>query len=316
MLVPFFFAYGLIQIKLDTHNCRDHRASTTTSTRVMTDSEDNSRVQEPLDAVPRPELPFAAPCRDLSLSAPWRWLMLGFKDTRRAPLMSLGFGTLMSGLVAMLIYAAWTIGSAWIVFCALLGSVFLLPLICIGTYAISAQLERGLTVSLRRTLRAAFKQYIGTELVFALVLLVVFLVWARASSMISIFLPSSDTYSAENMVVYLSAFTLVGSVFLAIIFAASVFALPMIMHRDVDAITAIVSSINAVLRNKLVMLYWAGLILLGMCLSLLTGGVLLVLFLPAVGHAVWHGYRETIDASQFPRHKMGITASSGTVELQ
>ena len=28
----------------------------------------------------------------------------------------------------------------------------------------------------------------------------------------------------------------------------------------------------------------------------------------AVGHAVWHGYLDTIDVSEFPRHEVGITA--------
>jgi uncharacterized membrane protein len=254
-------------------------------------------------------MPFVAPCAVLSLGAPWRWLKLGFKDTRRAPLLSLGLGVLMASLVAVLVLSAWQVGSAWAVFGALLSSVFVLPLICIGTYAISAQLERGLEVSLLRTVRASVKRYIGTELVFALVLLVVFLVWARASSMLSIFLPSTSEYSVADMVTYLSAFSSVGLFFLSIIFAASVFALPMIMHRDVDAITAIVTSINAVLRNKAVMLVWGVLILLGISVCLLSGGLLLVVFLPTVGHAVWHGYMETIDASQFPRHEMGITAT-------
>ena len=36
----------------------------------------------------------------------------------------------------------------------------------------------------------------------------------------------------------------------AITFAASAFSLPMIMHRDVDTVTAIVTSINAVLRSS------------------------------------------------------------------
>lgn len=253
-------------------------------------------------------LPFVAPCINLSLGAPWRWLKRGFRDTQRAPLMSLGFGTVMAAILGVLVLAAWQVGSAWAVFSALLGTVFVLPLICIGTYAISAQLERDLPVSFRRTLRASFKRYIGTGLVFALVLLIVFLVWARASSMISIFLPSSSDYSSADMAVYLGTFLTVGMFFLSIIFAASVFSLPMIMHRDVDAITAIVTSINAVMRNKGVMLVWGVLILFGISLCLVTGGVLLVIFLPAVGHAVWHGYMETIDASAFPRHKMGITS--------
>ena len=98
--------------------------------------------------------------------------------------------TIMLGVV---VWLAWQYGDAWILFSALLAAIFIAPLACIGTYAISAQLERGQQVSLRRTLRASSRRYLGNELVFALVLMVIFLVWARASSVISIFLPASES---------------------------------------------------------------------------------------------------------------------------
>ena len=44
----------------------------------------------------------------------------------------------------------------------------------------------------------------------------------------------------------------------------------MIMDRKTDLITAIVTSINAVLRNRKVMLVWAAFILAGILLSVVT----------------------------------------------
>lgn len=255
------------------------------------------------------DLPFVAPCRKLEISAPWHWLKKGLSDTHRAPLASLAYGAVMAALIMFVTIMAWNFGSAWIMFSLLCGFVFVAPLACIGTYAISAQLERGLPVSFRRTLRACFKRYIGTELVFTLVLMVVFLVWARASSMVSIFLPSSGDYALAEMAPYFSVLAGVSVIFLSITFAASVFSLPMIMHRDVDAITAVITSVNAVLRNKVAMLVWGVLIAATVLLGILTAGVGLIFFLPAIGHAVWHGYLDTIDASAFPRHAVGITAT-------
>lgn len=253
-------------------------------------------------------LPFLAPCRSVSATAPLRWLHKGVTDTRRAPLASLIYGALMASLLMFTTLAAWQLGSAWIMLMLLCSLVFAVPLACIGTYAISAQLERGLTVSLRETLKASVKSYIGTELVYALVMLVVFLVWARASSMASIFLPHTGSYEFAEMAGYLSILALVSLIFLSIIFAASVFSLPMIMHRDVDAITAIVTSINAVMRNKVTMLVWGILIALALIAGILTGGLALIFLLPSIGHASWHGYLETIDAEQFPRHSIGVTS--------
>jgi len=42
---------------------------------------------------------------------------------------------------------------------------------------------------------------------------------------------------------------------------------------------------------------------------MLTAFVGLVVILPIIGYGAWHGYLETIDASDFPRHNVGITAT-------
>ncbi len=254
------------------------------------------------------QYPFVAPCRGLELFASWQWLLLGLNDVKRAPLASLSYGVLMTAMLMFMAVLAWNFGSAWIMLSMLCGFVFAAPLACIGTYAISAQLERGQKVSIKRTLRACLQRYIGNELVFTLVLLVVFLVWARASSMVSIFLPVNPETELGDMAGYIFGLSLVSLLFLSITFAASVFALPMIMHRDVDAVTAVVTSINAVLRNKIAMVVWGCLIGVILIVGFLSAGIFLVLLLPAMGHAVWHGYLDTIDASEFPRHKVGITS--------
>jgi len=80
------------------------------------------------------------------------------------------------------------------------------------------------------------------------------------------------------------------------------------MHRDVDSITAIVTSINAVLRNKLAMFIWLTMIVASLLLGLVTAFVGLIVIVPVIGYAAWHGYLETIDAEQFPRHEVGITS--------
>ncbi|TFG87196.1 MAG: DUF2189 domain-containing protein, partial [Chromatiales bacterium] len=148
-----------------------------------------------------------------------------------------------------------------------------------------------------------------TEMVFALMLLVVFMVWARAGSMVHVFFPAEANPNLGDMLAYFGVGTAVGAVFAAFTFAASAFSLPMIMHRDVDVVTAVVTSINAVLRNRMAMLVWAGIILLGISLGIVTGFLGLIVTIPVLGHATWHGYLATIDASGFPRHIKGVAAS-------
>jgi len=254
-------------------------------------------------------LPFVAPCRQLAPLAPLRWLVLGFRDFRRAWPQSLSYGLFMASTMAFVCWLAWSYGSYWFMLAMLGGFVFLAPLACIGLYAISAQLERRQRVSMRSAFAASFKHYLGNEMVFALVLLVIFLVWARAGAMVSVFLPIRAHPALHDLVSYLAIGTAVGALFAGVTFAVSAFSLPMIAHRRVDAVTAVVTSVNAVLRNKLPLAIWLALIMLGLLLGVATAFVGLAVILPVIGHAAWHGYLETIDASGFPRHEVGVTAT-------
>lgn len=247
------------------------------------------------------ELPFIAPCRTLAPGAPLRWLRGGFDDLRRAPRQSLSYGLAMFAISAAVSALAWGFGSYWILLAMLSGFVFVAPLLAIGLYAISAQLEAGEVPSLGRCL-AEQARHRGTLMVFALVLLVIFLVWARAASMVSVFFPVESSPSWGEVAAYLGIGSAVGSIFALLAFAVSAFSLPMIMDRRVDAVTAVVTSFNATLRNKGVMLLWGLLISLGVAIGFATLLLGLAITLPVVGHATWHAYRDTIDASAWPRH--------------
>ena len=258
----------------------------------------------------RDTLPFIAPCRKLSLFAPFRWIRLGVADLLEAPQQSMVYGLAVAVLIGAVSLVAWFRGSQWIMFGMLGGFVFLAPLVCVGLYAISAQIERGQEPVLARSLRAAFRRHIGNEAVFALALLVIFLVWSRAAVIVTaVMYPTNGNPTTLELVSFLAFGSGVGAIFAAVTFSASAFSLPMIMHRDVDSVTAIVTSVNAVLRNKGAMIVWLALIILGLVLGVVTAFVGLIVIIPVIGYATWHGYEETIDASAFPRHHEGVTAT-------
>jgi len=268
--------------------------------RVMTDTDQQETNND--------EMPFVAPCRELSPWAPFRWIKLGVKDLLQAPQQSLIYGLAVALMIAIVSLLAWMKGSQWIMFAMLGGFVFLAPLTCIGLYAISAQLERGQPPLMARSLRAAFRRHLGNEMIFAIILLIIFLVWARAAVIITVFFPTDGEQTWRDLLPYLAFGSMIGSVFAAVTFCASAFSLPMIMHRNVDSITAIVTSVNAVLRNKRAMFIWLTIIVASLLLGLVTAFVGLIVIIPVIGYAAWHGYLETIDAEEFPRHDVGITS--------
>jgi uncharacterized membrane protein len=181
------------------------------------------------------------------------------------------------------------------------GFILIGPVIAIGLYSISCQLQEGKTPILGHCLREG-RRHFGNVIVFGFMLLVVFMIWARSASMLHVFYPVELGASFDSYLVFLGIGSCVGAVFAAIIFTASAFSLPMIMDRKVDMVTAVITSTNAVLSNKKAMVLWAGLIVLSVMFSFATAYIGFLVLLPLIGHATWHAYQETIDASQWPRH--------------
>ena len=92
-----------------------------------------------------------------------------------------------------------------------------------------------------------------------------------------------------------------GGIGAGLVFAATVVSAPLLLDRDVDMVTALVTSIRAVGENPVAMVLWAVIIMLATGLSLLTLMLGFVVAVPVIGHATWHAYREVVDASGLPR---------------
>jgi len=266
-------------------------------------------------AEPSEGMPFVAPCRSLAPAAPLGWLLAGWRDLRAAPRQSLTYGAVVVLLSLLVAAIAVRFGGYWELLSLVSGFILIAPVVAVGTYAISSQLERGLEPELGRCLREEQRVF-GNLLVFALMLMVVFLVWARAASAIHVFFPIGEEADWRDYTTFFGIGSAVGSIFALVVFSAAAFSLPMMVDRRVDAVTAVVTSVNAVLRNKPAMAVWAACIVLAVApgFALLLIGrergaafawlmLALGVTLPLIGHATWHAYRETIDAEAWPKQE-------------
>ena len=86
----------------------------------------------------RDTLPFIAPCRKLSLFAPFRWIRLGVADLVRAPQQSMVYGLAVAVLIGAVSLVAWFRGSQWVMFCMLGVFVCLSPLTSVSEVRIEA----------------------------------------------------------------------------------------------------------------------------------------------------------------------------------
>lgn len=240
--------------------------------------------------------PLFYPSHKLGLDAPMRWLALGWQDFRRAWRQSLTYGVGLVLLGYIVTALAWGEGNTVALFTLVVAFILAGPVLAFGLYSISRQLANGREPRLGMCWMES-RNHLRNELLFALVVLVVLLVWARAASMVHIFFPVGEDLGVIGWLQFLAVGSAVGSIFATIVFSASVVSLPMMLDRDTDAITGALTSVNAVINNKAVMLLWAaiivGLVLLGFVTALLG----LAVVLPLIGHATWHAYRETVQVS-------------------
>ena len=243
--------------------------------------------------------PFGLPLRQLRLADPLHWLVLGWRDFKRCP----GIGLFYGGCFMIMGWLLMTVFEHAPAYVLALSAGFLLvgPFLCLGLYQASRRLERGEKPDLGDSL-LAWDQRTGTLAIFGFVLLVLEMLWGRAS--LIVFAVSFDgmpdfkgsllaLLDPENLS-FILAYLAVGGLFAGLIFAASVVSIPMILDRPTDAITASLTSLRLVLGQPGVMLWWGALITGLVVLALLPWLAGLLVIGPVLGHASWHAYRAAV----------------------
>ena len=75
------------------------------------------------------------------------------------------------------------------------------------------------------------------------------------------------------------------------LFCTTVVAIPLLLDREIDLITAIIMSFKSVFQNLVPMIGWGILIVALTFLAFLPAFLGLLIVLPVLGHATWHLYR-------------------------
>ena len=97
-----------------------------------------------------------------------------------------------------------------------------------------------------------------------------------------------------NNIGFIVTYLGVGAIFAGLIFAVSVISIPMMLDRQVDAITAGLTSMRLVLTQPGVMIFWGALLTALTLLAMLPGFLGLIVLGPILGHASWHAYRDAV----------------------
>jgi uncharacterized membrane protein len=247
--------------------------------------------------------PWEFALRDPTMEGPWRWLALGWSDLWRAPAYSLTYGLVFVAAGLLGTVGLWWLGLESIVPAIAAGFALLGPIFAVGLYEISRRHGAGepLDVGGIVFVRTASVVQLG---LLAFLLMFVFLVWVRVATLLYALFTHGSYLPIERFVTFalatpegltlLTVGTIVGAVLALAVFAISALSVPMLVHRDVDAITAISASVRAVVNFPGPMLLWAWLVALFIAFGIATLFVGLIVVFPLLGHATWHAYRDIV----------------------
>lgn len=248
-------------------------------------------------------LPYADRINTIGSDEPFKWLAAGWRDFRRAGLVSFAYGMIFVAAGVALTIGLYTADLAYLIAPLIGGFLLVGPALTVGFYTISRDLEAGRKPSLGRAL-TAWRANPVHLLGFGLAQVLFMIVWVRLAVMIfALSFPyrSMDLQSMVNAAlfsvegnVFLMIGTLVGSIMASLAFTFSVVSLPLMLDRKADIVQAVVISAVAVITNARVMVVWAALIVVFTLAGLATFYVGLAVTLPLIGHASWHAYRSLI----------------------
>jgi len=255
-------------------------------------------IEAPIDAPIDADTPFP-PIHRLGVSRVFAWLRLGWRDLSAAPLVSLFYGLCFAGMGLFLrVVLANTPQYLSALTCGLL---LIGPVLSLGLYDISRRLEHQ-EPPLLSSLFAVRGRWNNIG-VLAVVQAVILLLWVRASLMVfALFynkgMPTlqgflSQLFSFDN-IQFLAIYCCVGLLFAGIVFAISWVAIPLMLDRDTDAITAMLISTSALFTNLPVAIVWGAIIVSFVVFGFFTWNLGFIVAMPLVGHATWHAYREVL----------------------
>jgi uncharacterized membrane protein len=232
-------------------------------------------------------------------------LASGLRDFQAAPVYGIAFGGLYAvGGIAIL---ACLVGLGWSYLAYPLAAGFALigPFAAVGLYEVSRRRAAGQPLSWKviiRTIVAQGNRELGW---MAFVTLFIFIVWMyQARLLVALFLGLHATASLRDFIVlvtttpegiiFLLVGNAVGAVLSIILFSLTVVSFPLLLDRDVDFVTAMITSVRAVTMSPLPLLSWAIVIVIELMVAALPFFLGLVVVLPILGHATWHLYTRIV----------------------
>lgn len=254
---------------------------------------------------PYPRFPVAG---DLNRSDLSRAIADGWRDFAAQPVYGLFFGTIyvLGGLLTW--YALVTKGAAVWLIPLVAGFPLIAPFTAVGLYEVSRRREAGLPMSWKAVLGALRGRGDDQLLLMGGFIFVGFTFWIiLAHGIFAIFAaelgPKGESLAALQTATGLAMLgfgSLVGALVAFVFYAVTLISLPMLVDREVDLLTAIITSLRTIQANLAILLIWAAVIAMALFAAMIPAFLGLLVILPVLGHATWHLYRRTVSETPVP----------------
>lgn len=240
--------------------------------------------------------------QDLSLGDLRTALGAGWRDFLAEPIYGLFFAAIFAVSGIVLTYVFYAHGEFSLLIPAAAGFPILAPFTAVGLYEVSRRKEERSALRWRHVLGAVKGRGDEQILAMGVIIFVAFGFWVIVAHAISaIFLaeagPGSESLAfllTSNGIGMLAVGSAFGGVMALAFYAMTVISLPMLVDRDVDLITATITSFKVFRANLPIMLLWATIIAAALFAAIATIFLGLLIVLPVLGHATWHLYRRAV----------------------
>ena len=232
-------------------------------------------------------------------------LSQGWADFRSAPLFGLFFGAIYAVGGVLLVWWAIVLDINWAVYPLVIGFALIGPFIATGLYEVSRRLQTNQPLSWRAVLLVIVEQHRRELGWMAFVTLFVFWVWMyQARTIFVVFFGSKGFATLDGFLDavlttstgwwFLLVGHAVGAIISLVFYTVTVVSIPMLLDRDADFVTAMLTSIRSVLASPIIMFGWGVFVVLAVFVSAIPAFAGLLVTLPILGHATWHLYGRLI----------------------
>lgn len=238
-------------------------------------------------------------------------LKAGFSDFLARPVLSGFFGLFYAVFGLLFVWGMVWLGKIWMIIPAIVGFPLVAPFAAAGLYEMSRRLQKQESFGWSDILKVMANQRKREMGWMAFVTLFIFWVWMyQVRLWLAIILqdaPFSDfdrfletLFFTTQGWTFLLVGTCAGAALSAVLFSVTVIAMPMLLERETDFITAMLTSVRVVTENPVVMLGWAAIISVTVLVSMVPAFLGLIVTLPILGHTTWHLYQKALPPAEPP----------------